>query len=379
MIWSAGVAALAWSGSLGGGASGGWPASSTGALAEVPGRAADRAAGGPAPYRDPSLPVEKRVADLLARMTPAEKVAQLVSVNWEHTHLDDPKTHRFSPALGARLCADGIGEITRPSDRHDARGAVVFANDIQRFLVERTRLGVPALFHEEALHGFVAPAGTSFPQAIALAATFDPALAEQVFTVAARQSRARGVQHVLAPVLDVARDPRWGRIEETYGEDPYLVTRMGVAAIHGFQGRQGPGAPIDGQHVLATAKHFAAHGTPEGGRNTAPGNYSAHVVREVFLPPFEAAVREAGVATVMASYNEIDGIPSHANHWLLSDVLRGEWGFPGLVVSDYFGVAELDRKHHVVADLPAAGRTSLLASVDLEVPEAEGFKTLVAD
>jgi beta-glucosidase len=332
-----------------------------------------------APYRDPKLSVDRRVADLLARMTPAEKVAQLVSVNWEHTHLDDPETHAFSPELAHKLIADGVGEITRPSDRHDAAGAVAYANQIQKFLIDETRLGVPALLHEESLHGFVAPAGTSFPQAIGLAATFDPALAEQVFTVAARQARARGVQHVLAPVVDVARDPRWGRIEETYGEDPYLVSRMGVAAIRGFQGRRAPDAPVDAQHVLATAKHFTAHGTPEGGRNTAPGNYSAHVLREVFLPPFEAAVREAGVATVMASYNEVDGVPSHGNHWLLTDLLRGEYGFTGLVVSDYFGVAELERKHHVVADLPAAGRKALEAGVDLELPEAEGFKTLVPD
>jgi beta-glucosidase len=343
------------------------------------GRAAEPPGAANAPYRDPKLPVDKRVGDLLARMTPAEKVAQLVSVNWEHTHLDDPKTHAFSPELAQKLIADGIGEITRPSDRHDAAGAVAYANAIQKFLVEKTRLGIPTLLHEEALHGFVAPAGTSFPQALGLAATFDPALNEQIFAVAARQARARGVQHVLAPVLDVARDPRWGRIEETYGEDPYLVTRMGVAAIQGFQGRHAAGAPVDAQHVLATAKHFTAHGTPEGGRNTAPGNYSPHVVREVFLPPFEAAVREAGVATVMASYNELDGLPSHANHWLLTDLLRGEYGFPGLVVSDYFGVAELERKHHVVADLPASGRKALEAGVDLEVPEAEGFKTLVAD
>ena len=197
--------------------------------------------------------------------------------------------------------------------------------------------------------------------------------------MAARQARARGVQHVLAPVIDVARDPRWGRIEETYGEDPYLVSRMGVAAIHGFQGRQAAGAPVDAQHVLATAKHFAAHGTPEGGRNGAPGNYSAHVMREVFLPPFEAAVREANVATVMASYNELDGIPAHASHWLLTDVLRGEWKFPGLVVSDYFGIAELERKHHVVATLPEAGRGALEAGVDPEVPQIEGFATLAAD
>jgi beta-glucosidase len=333
---------------------------------------------GPA-YRDPKLPVDRRVADLLKRMTLAEKVAQLGSVNWDKNSLDDPRTHELSAASAERLLREGIGEITRPGDRHDPRGAVAFANAIQKFLVEKTRLGIPALLHEEALHGLVAPGGTSFPQAIGLAATFDPELLEQIFAVAARQARARGVQHVLAPVLDIARDPRWGRIEETYGEDPYLVTRMGVAAIRGFQGRQAAGAPVDAQHVLATAKHFTAHGTPEGGRNTAPGNYSAHVIREVFLPPFEAAVREANVATVMASYNELDGIPSHANHWLLTELLRDEWKFPGVVVSDYFGIAELERKHHVVATLPEAGRAALEAGVDLEVPQIEGFATLAAD
>jgi beta-glucosidase len=332
-----------------------------------------------APYRNAKLPVDKRVADLLKRMTLAEKVAQLGSVNWDKNAIDDPKTHELSPTLAQKLMPDGIGEITRPSDRHDAKGAVAFANAIQKYLVEKTRLGIPALLHEEALHGFVAPAGTSFPQAIGLAATFDPDLVEQIFTVAARQTRARGVQHVLAPVVDVARDPRWGRIEETYGEDPYLVTRMGVAAIHGFQGRGAANAPIDAQHVAATAKHFTGHGTPEGGRNTAPGNYSMHVLREVFLPPFEAAVREANVATVMASYNEVDGIPSHANHWLLTDLLRGEWKFPGLVVSDYFGVIELERKHHVVATAAEAGRVALEAGVDLEVPQIEGFATLKSD
>ena len=335
-------------------------------------------AAGPA-YKDPKQPLDARVSDLLARMTPEEKLAQLEAVGWDHTRLDDPKTHAFSETAAHKLVAHGIGELTRPSDKHDARGALAFANDVQKFLVEKTRLGIPAMLHEEALHGFVAPGATSFPQAIGLAATFDPALAEQIFAVTARQARARGVQHVLAPVVDVARDPRWGRIEETYGEDPFLVSRMGVAAVRGFQGRRPADAPIDGQHVLATAKHFTAHGTPEGGRNTAPGNYSMHVLREVFLPPFRALVQEAAVGSVMASYNEIDGIPAHANHWLLVDLLRHEWGFPGLVVSDYFGIAELARKHHVVADLPAAGRTALQAGVDLEVPEGEGFPTLLAD
>ena len=345
-------------------------------------RAAEGPARAPASarYRDAKVPVADRVADLLGRMTPAEKVAQLMSVNWEHTHLDDAKTHQLSLEAAKKLIGDGIGEITRPSDRHsDAKSATEFANAIQKYLVEQTRLGIPALMHEEALHGFAVPSATSFPQAIALAATFDPDLAEQVFTVAARQARGRGVQHVLAPVVDVARDPRWGRIEETYGEDTYLVSRMGVAAVRGFQGRRGPDAPIDAAHVAATAKHFSGHGTPEGGRNTAPGNYSMHVLREVFFPPFEAVVREASIASVMPSYNEVDGIPSHANRWLLGSVLRGEWGFRGFAVSDYFGVAELERKHHVVADLRAAGRKALNAGVDLEVPEGEGFPTLIEE
>lgn len=330
-------------------------------------------------YRDPGLPIPARVADLMSRMTSAEKVAQLQSVNWDHTRLDDDRTWVFSPEAAARLIPNGIGEITRPGNHRDARGAVVFANAVQRFLLEKTRLGIPAVLHEEALHGFVGPGGTSFPQAIALAATFDPDLVEQVAAVTARQSRERGVQHVLAPVVDVARDPRWGRIEETYGEDTYLVSRMGVAAIRGFQGRRSYDGRIDAAHVMATAKHFAAHGTPESGRNTAPGNFSPRVVREVFLPPFEAAVREASVESVMASYNELDGIPSHVNQWLLREVLRGEWKFPGLVVSDYFGVAELERKHHVVADLQTAGRRALGAGVDLELPEPEGYRQLVED
>ncbi len=330
-------------------------------------------------YKDPGQPLEARVGDLLARMTPEEKLAQLEAVGWDHTRVEDPATHAFSEAAARKLMPHGIGEVTRPSERHDARGALAFANDLQRFLVEKTRLGIPAILHDEALHGFVAPGGTSFPQAIGLAATFDPDLLEQIFTVAARQARARGVQHVLAPVVDVARDPRWGRIEETYGEDPYLVGRLGVAAVRGFQGRRTAEAPIDAQHVLATAKHFTGHGTPEGGRNTAPGNYSMHVLREVFLPPVLALVREAAVGSVMASYNEVDGVPAHANRWLLTDLLRHEWGFPGLLVSDYFGIAELQRRHHVVADLPAAGRVALQAGVDLELPEGEGFRSLLAD
>jgi beta-glucosidase len=185
---------------------------------------------------------------------------------------------------------------------------------------------------------------------------------------------------VLAPVVDVARDPRWGRIEETFGEDPFLVARMGVAAVNGFQGRRASAdAPIDGNHVMATLKHMTGHGYAEGGRNTAPAIASPRMLREVFLPPFEAAVREAHALSVMASYNEIDGMPSHQNRWLITDLLRGEWGFTGVLVSDYFGIAELQRRHRVVSDLAGAGRAALAAGVDLELPEPECYASLVDD
>jgi beta-glucosidase len=330
-----------------------------------------------APYRNPALPVDKRVRDLLGRMTLAEKVAQVQAVNWSGTRIFDDKTGHFSPEKARALMPNGMGHITRPGDQHDAAGAAELANAIQKFLVTETRLGIPAILHEEGLHGFVGPGATSFPQAIALAASFDPELVEEVFTVAARQMRARGVAQVLAPVLDVARDPRWGRIEETYGEDPFLATRLGVAAIRGFQGRRASAdAPIDGVHVLATAKHLTGHGQPEGGRNTAPASVGARTLREIFLPPFEAAIHEARVESVMASYNEIDGVPSHANRWMLTDLLRGEWGFAGVVVSDYFAIAELARKHHLFNDVTEAGRASLTAGVDIELPEPEAYKTL---
>jgi len=349
------------------------------ALAPAPPGAA-QAVRAPAPYRDARLPLPARVADLLARMTPAEKVAQLTAVHWEHTRVTDGATRAFSPARARKLMGTGIGAVTRPGDQLDPREATTLANEIQKFLREETRLGIPALLHEEALHGLVAPGATSFPQAIALAATFDPALVEEVFAVAARQARARGVAHVLAPVVDVARDPRWGRIEETFGEDTYLVTRMGVAAVQGLQGRRASAdAPIDGAHVMATLKHLTGHGYPEGGRNTAPAIASPRMLREVFLPPFEAAVREAHALSVMASYNEIDGIPSHQNRWLITDVLRGEWGFRGVLVSDYSGIAELVRKHFVAPDLPTAGRVALEAGVDVELPEPEGFAGLITE
>ncbi|PYV96996.1 MAG: beta-glucosidase [Acidobacteria bacterium] len=280
----------------------------------------------------------------------------------------------FLPAQASRLLKNGLGEMSRPSEKRGPREMADFTNTLQKWMKENTRLGIPILFHEECLHGHAAPRGTSFPQAIALASTWDPVLVRDVFAATAAEVRARGAQQCLAPVLDLARDPRWGRTEETYGEDPYLVSRIGVAAIQGFQGVD---PFIDKSHVVATAKHFAVHGQPEGGTNVAPGNYSERVIREYFLKPFKAAVEEGGVQSVMPSYNEIDGVPSHGNKHLLDDVLRREWGFPGVVVSDYFAIADLNVLHHIVSNNDEAAKLALESGVDVELPFGNAYHSLI--
>ena len=330
-------------------------------------------------YKNARLPVERRVADLLGRMTLEEKVAQLVCL-WGARPQVGPQTDfsadrgDFSPQQAAVVMKHGIGQIARQRERKDPREAARFANALQKWLVENTRLGIPAIFHDEILHGLMAPKATSFPTPIALASSWDTELVRRVFTAAALETRARGSHFVLGPNLDLAREPRWGRTEETYGEDPYLVSRMGVAVIKAIQG-EGPN--VDDEHVIATAKHFAAHGQPEGGTNIAPVNVSERVLREYFLPSFEAAVKEARVGSVMASYNEIDGVPSHANRWLLAKVLRQEWGFDGLVASDYYGIPQLEQLHHVAADKAEAARLALEAGVDAELPDPDCFQTLI--
>jgi beta-glucosidase len=329
-------------------------------------------------YKNPKLLVERRVADLLGRMTLEEKLAQLVCL-WEQRPLVGPQTGNskggdFSPEKARATLKDGVGQIARQREGKEPREAAQFANALQKWLVEETRLGVPAIFHDEILHGLMAPKGTSFPTPIALASSWDTDLVSRVFTAAALETRARGSHFVLGPNLDLAREPRWGRTEETYGEDPYLVSRMGVAAIRAIQG-EGPN--VDGEHVIATAKHFAAHGQPEGGTNIAPVNVSERVLREYFLPSFEAAVKEARVMSVMASYNEIDGVPSHANRWLLQKILREEWGFDGLVASDYYGIPQLESLHHVAADKVDAARLALEAGVDAELPDPDCYPALL--
>lgn len=336
-----------------------------------------------------------RIESMIESMTLDEKLAQISCV-WlkKGDFLDEDGN--FQPGEMEKIHPNGIGCFARPQDtqgmeaeieRKDVNDATVvrsltgrnpantvaLVNDIQRWHIENTRLGIPTLFHEEGLHGYQAFEATSFPQSIALAATFDTELAERIYSITAREIRARGVHHVLSPVVDVALDPRWGRIEETFGEDPYLVSRMGVAAVKGFQG---DGFPIADDKVLTTLKHMTGHGQPEAGMNVGPAHLSERALYEIFFPPFEAAVKEANAASVMASYNEINGIPSHANDWLLNDVLRDEWGFDGSVVADYFAINELEKRHGIVENIGAAGALSLKSGVDLELPDGVAFYAL---
>lgn len=335
-------------------------------------------------YRNSGADVEARVSDLLGRMTLDEKVAQMLGVWQSKAQLLDAQS-QFDAARAAALYPNGFGSFARPSDRRgavsprvapgrDTRETIAMVNAVQHFAVEHTRLGIPVLFHEEGLHGYMANEATNFPQAIGLASSWDPDLVQRVNAITAREIRVRGVHLVLSPVVDVARDPRWGRIEETFGEDPFLVSQLGIAAVRGLQGDTLPLA--DGK-VYATLKHFTGHGQPENGTNVGPASISERVLRENFFPPFEQIVKHTNVRAVMPSYNEIDGVPSHANRWLLHDVLRGEWGFAGALVSDYYGIEQLETLHHVEPDAQAAAIRALNAGVDIDLPDGDAYRTLV--
>jgi beta-glucosidase len=337
-----------------------------------------------APYKNPNLSAEERVKDLISRMTLEEKAAQMVGV-WNQkadTLVDENGNFDIAKARASYKDGHGLGQVGRPNDAGGGKNAKEMAeltNAIQKFFIEESRLGIPVIFHEECLHGLAAKDGTSFPQPIGLAGTFNPELVQSLYTMTAEETRSRGGHHALTPVVDVARDPRWGRVEETFGEDPYLVAQMGIAAVRGFQG---DASFKDKKRVLATLKHFAAHGQPESGMNCAPVNISERVLRETFLYTFKEAIRKGGAVTVMASYNEIDGIPSHANTWLLRDVLRKEWGFNGFVVSDYYALWELHYRpdthgHFVAANKKEAAALAVRAGVNIELPEPDCYNHLV--
>jgi beta-glucosidase len=317
------------------------------------------------PYLDASLSVEKRVEDLLPRMNLDEKLAQLGCV-WSTQLL---RQGEFQPSAAREKLIHGIGHVTRIGGATvlTPRESAAFANQIQRFLVEETRLRIPAIIHEESCAGYLGRDATCFPQAIGLAATFDPALVREIGDVIRSQMRAVGAHQALAPVLDVARDPRWGRTEETFGEDPYLISQMGIAYVRGLQGDR------LAEGILCTGKHFVGYGASEGGMNWAPAHLGPRELREQYVTPFEAAIWEAGLGSIMNGYHEIDGVPCGASRALLTDLLRGELGFEGVVVADYFTVDCLRGYHRVASDKGEAALRALHAGIDVELPQLDCY------
>lgn len=337
------------------------------------------------PYKNPSLPIDQRVSDLLARMTIEEKAAQMMCLWMEKPNNNDgipkeqlPYGGKFSPEMAKTKMQFGIGQFARQRELLTPRESAEYANAVQTWLRANTRLGIPAVFHDEILHGNMSSGSTVFPVPIALASSWDTELIHKVFTVAAFHTRIRGTHHVLGPNMDLAREARWGRTEETFGEDPYLASRMLVTLVKAIQGGATYAKPAIGDaHVIATGKHFAGHGQPENGTNIGPVNLSERILRENHFVPFEDTVKEASLFSIMPAYHEIDGVPVHANKWMLDTVLRGEWGFKGTVVSDYYAMSELERRHRVAPDKADAARQALEAGLDIELPDPDVNKNLV--
>jgi beta-glucosidase len=325
-------------------------------------------------YKNPDLPIEERVENLLSQMTLDEKLSQTFCFHLYDDMIDEDGNLLLEDEI-VNVLPLGVGQLGKPNWAFDkeAKESAEITNKIQKKVIESNRFGIPVIFHEEALHGLWARGSTVFPQAIGMSCSWNPQLVNQVFKVIANEIRSRGSHQANTPMLDVCRDPRWGRIEESFGEDPYLTSRFGVAIVMGLQGIE---ETISKNHIVATVKHFAGYGLTEGGLNKSPLFISERTMREVVLPPFKAAITEAGALSIMPAYNEIDGIPSHANKWLLKDVLRDEWNFKGYVVSDYGGVMQLNGFHPLASNNTDAGRIAILAGVDMELDNPYCFSTL---
>ncbi len=292
-------------------------------------------------YKKASLPVDERVASLLSEMTIEEKVAQMAGskIFWN-------EKGNFDLEKNLETCKFGFYSGFMSS--YPNTNFASYTNAIQKFNIEHSRLGIPAVVGAEGLHGYMVKTATVFPQAIALASTWDTELIEDVASVVALEMRATGVNRALGPVLDLARDPRWGRVEETFGEDPYLLSRMGLAFTNGLQGRGKEF--LDQNHVLSQLKHFFAHGQPEGALNTSPANFSERILRENHLYPFEVAIKQGNAMEVMVTYHEIDGVPMVANHQYVTSVLKDEWGFEGYIGPDYGAMDHLYTRHNIAKD-----------------------------
>jgi beta-xylosidase len=320
------------------------------------------------PYQDASLPVETRASDLLARMTFEEKAAQMhalwliLSDDGRHRPRQDDFTGGTDPDVVTRSLRYGLGQISRALGSHgvDARTGVRALNRLQKFLREETRLGIPALSHEECLVGLMARGATMFPSALAYGATWNPDLIERAARVIGREARSVGCHQGLAPVLDVSRDVRWGRTEETFGEDPYMIGVLATRYVRGLQGET--------RDLLATLKHFAGHSWSEGARNHGPVHLGWRELNDIFLLPFEMAVKQAHPGSVMPAYHDIDNESCHASRRLLTDVLRSEWDFDGLIVADYIGISLLYQHHNLARDRAEAAALAFNAGLDIELP-----------
>lgn len=316
-------------------------------------------------YKNADLSISERVDILINQMTLKEKLAQTYCRHLYEDMIDEDGNLQLDEEIEETL-PYGIGQLGKPNWAFSKgpQESAEITNKIQQKVIENNRFGIPAIFHEEALHGLWARGSTVFPQAIGMSCSWDPQMSEKIFNVIAKEIRTRGSHQANTPMLDVCRDPRWGRIEESYGEDPHLTSRFAAAIVKGLQGTE---ETINKDHIVATIKHFAGYGLTAGGLNQTPIFLNERRMREVVLPPFKAAVEEAGALSLMPAYNEIDGIPSHANHWLLKDLLRDEWNFQGYVVSDYGGVVQLSGFHPLASKEKEAGRIAMLAGVDMEL------------
>jgi len=309
------------------------------------------------------------IKNLIKKMTLEEKVAQLGSFSPERIM----NNRKFSKEKADKFIKNGIGQISRiagATDLSPTEAANVY-NDLQNYLKEETRLGIPAIVHEECLSGFMGKGGTTYPQAIGMASSWNPSLLQEMSNEIRKQMRATGATQALSPLADLGRDPRWGRIEETYGEDPYLVAEMVNAYVKGLQSNDLT------EGAIATLKHFAGHGSCEGGRNHAPVNISDKEFRENFLFPYEAVIRESNAGSIMNAYHEVDGVPAASSKKLLTDILRGEWEFEGAVVSDYFSINMLYTDHRVAKSQKFAAVMALEAGLDIELPNTDCYEYLI--
>ncbi|HLK29067.1 MAG TPA: glycoside hydrolase family 3 C-terminal domain-containing protein [Puia sp.] len=309
------------------------------------------------PYKNPSLSVEERVKDLLKRMTIEEKFWQLFMIPGEVGKGDEEKYK--NGIFGFQVSAassngDASQQMLHYNASEDAQLLVKKINAIQKYFVEKSRLGIPIIAFDEALHGLVRSGATAFPQSIALAATWDTSMVHDVANAIANETKERGIRQILSPVINIANDVRWGRTEETYGEDPYLTSEMGVAFMGAFER----------MNIITTPKHFIAN-VGDGGRDSYPIHFNERLLEEIYLPPFKAAFERAGARSVMTAYNSLDGIACSANDWLLNKKLKSDWGFKGFVISDASAVGGANVLHYTSKDYPTSSQQSITGGLDV--------------